>query len=324
VIKKLKLGKMLYGVSLAALMSMSCLASEVIEEDRVTGLYYKGTSYQDATSHLPKSYVKDAMDDPLKAALQGVIDESYTRVVQPSFNGSKVFSLNQHRRVFSPLFYLVRRECEATNNAENLHKSIMHHMRTVWKQDEVKLPVSDRDIDVFFQNMMPYTIKFLDIGREQRAPAARGARGLIEDNLKQVLLKISVNFDPHSETSLEALYNSEYKANLYVQTNGFRKSYEINKHTLFPLSIEVPLEGSLESLSFNTWTSSNMVESIGRAIIDNSTELENRGRCFKNIEVKLSLGSSFLRVVDGHVIKKGSNQERPFSTTCVVENYEEV
>ncbi|MBL9029760.1 MAG: hypothetical protein JNK42_04765, partial [Caedimonas sp.] len=88
------------------------------EEDRVTGLYYTGASYQDPASHLPKGYVKDAMDDKLNAALRDAIDESYTKVVQVSFKDNKLFSLNQHRRVLSPLFYLVRRECETTNNAE--------------------------------------------------------------------------------------------------------------------------------------------------------------------------------------------------------------
>ncbi|MBL9029637.1 MAG: hypothetical protein JNK42_04125, partial [Caedimonas sp.] len=58
------------------------------------GLYYKGTSYQDPASHLPKGYVKDAMDNKLKAALQDVIDESYAKVVQVSFKDNKLFTLN--------------------------------------------------------------------------------------------------------------------------------------------------------------------------------------------------------------------------------------
>lgn len=313
----------LFFINICFLLFSTSYAS-LQEEDRVTGLYYTGASYQDPELHLPKSYVKNEMDDKLKAALRDTIDESYTKVVQPSFNGSKVFSLNQHKRVFSPLFYLVRRECETTNSVDHLHNCMTHHMQTVWKQDKVSVP--ERDIDVFFQNMMPFTIKFLNIGQQQKAQAERGARGLIEDNLKQVLLKISVNFDPRSETSLEALYNSKYKADLYVQTKGFRQSYEINRHTLFPLILEVPLKGSLEALSFNSYYGGGgWTLSIGRAIIDNSTELEYRGRCFKNMKVKLSLGSSCLRVADdGHVIKRGPNQKEPFLTTCVVENYEEV
>lgn len=132
--------------------------------DEITGLYYSGGKFQE--HFLPDTYVKDEILDPiLQAALKEQIDASFTEGVNIVSQGSRQFSLNQQRRILSPLFYLVRIELEGNNNPNILYHHLSQHMQRVWRQDHVLRSIN---LEAIVSSMRPFASTFLNIGRIEK------------------------------------------------------------------------------------------------------------------------------------------------------------
>lgn len=168
--------------------------------DDMAGLCYTQTKGQ-KNGFLPHDYQKDPLDDKIHQALQAKIAESFYQGIRKATTSSQ-FSLKQHQRVLSPLFYLVRTEItdmlKDVSHSRNYtlsrsrqwleahfaYRVFFCHAWNVWTYDDIGYDLKQ----VAHDKLTKYAPEFLKIGldifKASNRPVYKGSKYLLTQDVK--------------------------------------------------------------------------------------------------------------------------------------------